>query len=250
MSLSTTSHAGIGSVLSALRAAEGEEEHGQKPKPSGRPAPFVTISRQPGISTDALAAHLSTRLSTPGEPWKVWERELVEKVAADHHIHSDVVAALGRAGRTWFDDFVRGLTISAGPPEELAVYRGVAAAIRALAQAGRAIIIGRGAVHITADMPGGVHVRVVAPWGYRVWRLAEELRISREQAAKEIERLEHERELFYRRYWQHHAPTPEAFSITLNAVAGDPEHLAECVLPLVEVARVRSITRAKESVAS
>jgi len=240
MSLITSHGTGIGSVLCALRAAEEEEEHGQKTRPAREPAPFITISRQPGISTDAFATHLATRLGTPSAPWKVWERELIEKVAADHHMATEVVAALGRSGRTWFDDFVRGLTISAGPPEELAVYRGVAAAIRALAQAGKAIIIGRGAVHITANMPGGVHVRLVAPWGYRVWRLADELGVSRDEAAKEIQRLEHEREQFYRRYWQHHAPTPEVFSVTLNAVAGDAEHLAECVLPLVEAATARA----------
>jgi cytidylate kinase len=122
----------------------------------------------------------------------------------------------------------------------LAVYRRVATTIRALAQAGKAIIVGRGAVHITANMPGGVHVRLVAPWGYRVWRLADELGISRDEAAKEIEKLEHQREEFYRRYWQHHAPAPEVFSITLNAIAGDAEHLADCVLPLVYVATARS----------
>jgi cytidylate kinase len=231
----------MNAVLSTLRAGE-EEEHGQPKKPKPAPAAFVTISRQPGISTEAFAAQLAKRLSTPADPWKVWERELVEKVAADNHMASEVVGALGRTGRNWFEDFVRGLSISAGPPEELAVYRHVAATIRALAQAGRAVVIGRGAVHITADMPGGVHVRVVAPWGYRVWRLAEELHVSRDEAAKEIERLEHERDLFYRRYWQHHAPTPEAFSITLNAVAGDAEHLAECVLPLVEAASARCRT--------
>jgi hypothetical protein len=70
--------------------------------------------------------------------------------------------------------------------------------------------------------------------------LADELGISRDEAAKEIERLEREREEFYRRYWQHHAPTPEAFSITLNVVAGDAEHLADCVLPLVYAAKAGS----------
>jgi cytidylate kinase len=151
-----------------------------------------------------------------------------------------LVSALGQRGRSWLEDFVRGLAISASPPEESAVYRRVATTIRALAQAGKAIVIGRGAVHITADLPGGVHVRLVAPWGYRVWRLAQELGISRDEAAKEIKRLEQEREQFYRRYWQHHAPTPEVFSITLNAVAGDAEHLAECVLPLLKTSAAHS----------
>jgi len=228
----------MNSVLSILRAARQQDEQRDLCS-STEPPCFITISRQPGIATDEFASHLADRLSSLCSGWKIWDRELVEKVAADHHIAAELVAALGQRGRTWLEDFIHGLAISVSPPEESAVYRRVATTIRALAQAGKAIVIGRGAVHITADLPGGVHVRLVAPWGYRVWRLAEELGISRDEAAREIERLEREREQFYRRYWQNHAPAPEIFSITLNAVAGDAEHLADCVLPLVQAARVR-----------
>jgi cytidylate kinase len=222
-------------VFSALRAAQLQEQ--QEPKAAQtHAAPFITVSRQPGISTDTFTRHLAERLNAISFGWSIWDRDLVEKVVADHHIDRELVEAMGKAGRTWLEDFIRGLSISAGPPDELAVYRRVSTTIRALAQTGKAIIIGRGGVHITTDMPGGVHVRIVAPWGYRVWRLAGELGISREVAAKRIEELEHEREVFYRHYWQHQPPSPEVFSITLNATAGTEEQLAECVLPLAQSA--------------
>jgi len=229
----TAFEAQIKPVLSALKMAQRQEEQ-IAPQPAIATAPFITISRQPGILTDGLVGCLTKRLNSNASGWKVWDRELVEKVAADHHISRELVDALGQSGRGWLEEFVRGLSISAGPPEELAVYRRVATTIRALAQGGNAIIIGRGAVHITANIKGGVHVRVVAPWGYRVWRLAAELNISRDEAAARIKELEHEREIFYRRYWQHQPPTPELFSITLNATAADEERLAECVLPLLK----------------
>jgi cytidylate kinase len=226
-------------VFSALRAAQLQEQ--QESKAAGiEPSPFITISRQPGISTDAFAQHLAERLNAISPGWSIWDRDLVEKVAADHHIDRELVEAMGKAGRSWLEDFIRGVSISVGPPEELSVYRRVSTTIRALAQAGKAIVVGRGGVHITTDMPGGVHVRLVAPWGYRVWRLADELGIARDAAAKRIEELEQEREVFYRHYWQHQPPSPEVFSITLNATAGTQEQLAECVLPLVQAAGARS----------
>src|SRR6266568_5245832 len=179
MSLTTTTSfdAAMTSVFSALRAAQRQEEQGQA-SPMIVSDSFITISRQPGISTDGFADYLASHLNAKSPGWKVWDRELVEKVATDHHIAAELVAALGQSGRSWLEDFVRGLSMSAGPLEEQAVYRRVATTIRALAQAGKAIVIGRGAVHITANMLGGVHVRLVAPWGYRVWRLADELGIS------------------------------------------------------------------------
>jgi cytidylate kinase len=226
-------------VFAALRAAQGQEQHESQAQ-EGAPAAFVTISRQPGISTDRFTGALAEHLNAISPGWKVWDRELVEKVAADYHISRGLVEAVGRTSKSWLEEFIQGLAIAAGDPDEQELYRRVGMTVRALAQAGKAIIIGRGAINITSNMPGGVHVRLVAPWGYRVWRLAGELGISRDEAAQAIEELEREREMFYRHYWQHRPPSSEMFSITLNVVAGDDERLAECVLPLLEAAKTRA----------
>jgi cytidylate kinase len=226
-------------VFAALRAAQRQEQQEPQAQEAAL-APFITISRQPGISTDRFTSSLAKHLNAISPGWKVWDRELVEKVAADHHISRELVEAVGRTSKSWLEEFIQGLSIAAGDPDEQALYKRVGMTVRALAQAGKAIIIGRGAVNITSNMRGGVHVRLVAPWGYRVWRLAGELAISRDEAAQAIEKLEREREMFYRHYWQHRPPSAEMFSITLNVIAGQDERLAECVLPLVDAARVRA----------
>jgi len=100
MSVTTTTavNTGMNSVLSALRAAQRQGERGgavQAAEPS-----FITISRQPGISTDAFANHLADCLGLSSGLWKVWDRELVEKISADHHISSELVQSLAKgAGR-------------------------------------------------------------------------------------------------------------------------------------------------------
>jgi len=224
-------------VLVALRASQRNE--GQAAKSDNAPLPFVTISHQPGISNEAFARHLAERLNGTSAGWKVWNRELVEKVSADHHISGELIDALGPNRQWWLGDFLRGMSSSPAPPEDLAVYRCVATTIGALAQAGRAILMGRGAAYLTFNMPGGVHIRLVAPLDYRVSQLSAELKISSDTAAKHIEKIEQEREQFYRRYWRQEPPAPEIFSIALNVMAADEEHLAQCVLPLVEAAQGR-----------
>jgi cytidylate kinase len=236
-------------VLAALRAAQTQE-----PVAAGASAiehaPFITISRQPGISTDRFTRSLAEHLNAISPGWKVWDRELVEKVAADHHISRELVEAVGRTSKSWLEEFIQGLSIAAGDPDEQALYKRVGMTIRALAQAGKAIIVGRGAINITSNMQDGVHIRLVAPWGYRVWRLADELGISRDEATEAIEKLEREREVFYRHYWQHRPPSSEMFSITLNVISGDDERLAGCVLPLVEAAKVRAAHQQKRELAA
>jgi cytidylate kinase len=227
-------------VLLALRAAQREE--GQQTASGVAALPFITVSRQPGISNNGFARHLAEHLGAASPGWKVWDRELVEKVSADHNIAGEIIEALGPHRQWWLGDFLRGMSSSPAPADELAVYRKVATTIGALAQAGKAILMGRGAAYLTFNMPAGVHVRLVAPMDYRVAQLAAELKISPDSAEKHIEKIEREREQFYRRYWQQEPPSPEIFSIALNVMAGDEKDLAQCVLPLVEAASAR-VTR-------
>lgn len=58
--------------------------------------------------------------------------------------------------------------------------------IRALAISGRAVIVGRGGVFLTAGMPGGIHLRIVAPVRHRITHMAERDGISQEAAAEKV----------------------------------------------------------------
>src|SRR5688572_19235996 len=73
--------------------------------------------------------------------------------------------------------------------------------IRALASAGRVVIVARGGVFITRHMRVGVHVRLVAPPEKRIERIAAHLNLSRETAAAKIREMTKTRDELYRRYW-------------------------------------------------
>ena len=204
------------------------------------PPPFVTISRQAGAGGRSLARVLADRLNQldPADhPWTVWDRELVEKVAQEEHIPVSLVESLEIEGprRSVFQDFLASLSArnDAADLDEFQVYRRVAHAVRGLARAGRAIIVGRGGVYATADLPGGVHVRLVAPLQDRVTQMAGVLGVSEEEAAAEVRRLDRHRETFHRRYWHDRALLPEIFTLTLNTAALGDQQMVDCVLPLI-----------------
>ena len=200
-------------------------------------APFVTISRQAGAGGRSLAAALVGRLNDQrdgGPAWTVWDHELVGKVAQDHHLPERLVEGLEDARHDWFREVLESVSASGGPgADEFKVYRRIAATVRALAEAGRVVIVGRGGVHLTRNLAGGVHVRLVAPWEYRVEHLARQYCIPEDVAAERLRILDRNRESFHRRYWPGQPLAPELFTLTLNAAAAPPEALAECVLPLV-----------------
>jgi cytidylate kinase len=202
--------------------------------------PFVTISRQAGAGGRTLARALAERLNyvDPGDhPWAAWDRELVEKVAAEQHIPAALIESLESQGprRSVFQDFLASLSAErdAADFDEFKVYRAVARAVRALARAGRAIVVGRGGVYATRDLPGGVHLRLVAPLPDRVARMAGVLGVTEEQAGREVRKIDRQREEFHRRYGGGGALLPELFTLTLNTAALTEAQMVDCVLPLV-----------------
>ena len=202
--------------------------------------PFVTVSRQAGAGGRTFARALADRLNAldPADcPWAVWDRELVEKVAAEEHIPAELVESLEQQGprRGAFEEFLASLSArnDCFDLDEFQVYRRVAHTVRGLARAGRAIVVGRGGVYATGDLPGGVHIRLVAPLRQRVAHMAKLLNVPAEEAAREVRRIDRYRQTFHRRYWADKALLPEIFTLTLNTAAMDDGQMVDCVLPLI-----------------
>jgi len=212
-------------ALGALDAGEYEQTRrgdAAGTVPWGPRRPFITISRQAGAGGRALAARLVDRLNAidPGDlPWKVWDNELVERVAAEHHLPASCVAALEDQKPSWLEEALGSLTLSGNSPDEATVFRRMATAIRALAELGRVVIVGRGGAYLTADMPGGVHVRLVAPVGFRIAKTAKAKGLSPDAAAAWVRETDRARESFYRRHWPARPLTAEAFTMTLNTAS-------------------------------
>lgn len=93
--------------------------------------------------------------------------------------------------------------------------------------------MGRGGVFITGDLPGGVHVRLVAPHQQRVEATARRLGVPPDEAARWVHEADRNRAIFYRRYWPYKHLVPETFTVTLNTAGLSEDQMAAAVLPLV-----------------
>jgi cytidylate kinase len=225
-------HAALTTLRTAVHSAGG---HGRSAAATGPPTPFVTISRQAGSGGKTLAKELAlalTGLDPLGEAWSAWDHELVEKVAAEHQIPESLVDALEDGAHPWFGDFLKSLS-SAAHHDEAKIYRRFALAARTLAVAGRAVIVGRGGVFVTAGVEGGVHVRLVAPLDHRVGRMAERLKVTTAEAADRVREVDRNREHFYKRHWPDMRVVPETFTVTLNTAQLSDAQMVACLVPLL-----------------
>jgi len=232
-------------VLAALKeAAAVRSSSKQEARLLPGSIPFITISRQAGADGSLLAQQLVETLNRHdphGKPWSAWDQELIEKVAWEHNIPRECIAALEDERRPWFLDFVNWLSSQhGGAVDEFTVYARVAETVRALALAGHAVIVGRGGVYLTAGMDGGIHVRLVAPVEHRLKNVAHRLGVSLDEASKRVAEIDHNRAVFYKRYWPKKQLTPDAFTVTLNTASLTDDEMIKCLLPLVHGASTKT----------
>jgi len=203
----------------------------------GRPTPFVTISRQAGAGAPHLADRLADALNENDRserPWHVFDRELVEKVAADHQISQSLIDAMDESNHSWINDVLAGMKATGrSESTQFNVYRRVAETILGLAEAGKVVIVGRGAANICQAVPGGMHLRLVAPVEWRVEQLAKAENISESRAARRVRDLDENRESFYTRFWGKDALEPERYTVTFNLSRVSPEQVVQAVLSLM-----------------
>jgi cytidylate kinase len=133
----------------------------------------VTISRQAGCGAVLVAeklAHYLQQHSPAGDGrWTVFDRELMDKVLADHNLPKYLAKFLPEDRASKIEDTLADI-FGVHPPTEKVVQQ-TAETMLQLAELGGAIIIGRAGNIVTAGMPGVLHVRLVAPLEDRIERI-------------------------------------------------------------------------------
>ncbi|MCS7032990.1 MAG: cytidylate kinase-like family protein [Phycisphaerae bacterium] len=219
--------------LQSMRVSGGGQSAPRKARP------FVTISRVPGARYTELAQALADRLNQLDRdetPWTVWDRQVLEKVAADRHLSTEVIDSLEESSQSWLVNLFAGLPGHSGSIDPDAVFKSVAHTVTALAQVGRTIIVGYGGVLLTRRL-GGVHVCPVAAPEDRVKWLAESERLDLVEAARQLEELDQKRLDFIRRYWPRESLGPAHFTLTVNMSDLSVQTAADIISQLVLMRR-------------
>lgn len=109
----------------------------------------------------------------------------------------------------------------------------VAKVIRNMAIEGHVIIVGRGGVAITRDMPRSLHINLEAPLDWRKLRVAEKYNISFSEAEKTIHDIDKSRKEL-REYFQGKNTDYTQFDITFNCMTLSIDEIASIILKAIE----------------
>lgn len=160
--------------------------------------PFVTLSRQAGAGAETVAHLLAEKLNAglpkDDQPWTVFDKNLIAQVLEDADLPQEIAKLVHEDKDTTVQSIVGELL--GLHPSMWTIFHHTSDTILKLARLGRCIIVGRGGNLITAKLPGGVHLRLVAPEEVRLAHLINDLKMDGPAAEKYL----HEEDAGRRRY--------------------------------------------------
>lgn len=163
--------------------------------PEVRVRPSITLSREFGCEGFPLAQELQVRLeSLTGEPWVIHDKALLEAVATREDIPLRILKHLGDRSR---DLEALGLMPSAYHGHDEAFDK-LARHLVPLAEAGNAILVGRGGAALCQGLRNCLHVRLVAPLAWRVDSVARRQGMPHDQAEAYVKENSHLRDAFFK----------------------------------------------------
>ncbi|MDY3554123.1 cytidylate kinase-like family protein [Gemmata sp. JC717] len=170
----------------------------------------VAISRQAGSRGTEIAKKVADILT-----WQVFDHDTLDYLVQNDDARAQLLADVPADARAWADAQLEHLQRDHklnADPEVLPLIR----LVLTVAARGNAVIVGRAAGFLLPPETT-VHVRVIAPTEARVAYLAQELRLTRPEAAEEVRARDERRALFLDRTLARDPADPTAYDAVVNA---------------------------------
>lgn len=197
--------------------------------------PCITISREFGCQAYPLAENLHRRLnelSDKNEEWTILDRLLLEKIAKDSGYSKPELEYVTKVNPTYRAMITSFMGKEQAEPFEVFTY--IRKTIRYFAGAGNSIIVGRGSVCLTQDLPNVLHVRLVAPLSFKLDIITRNLDISENKAIEHIEARQNERDVFTRHFTNMDLSDPHLYHLIINNAKSTLDQMTDLIIKRLE----------------
>jgi len=178
----------------------------QKDLKKKNPGPLVTISREFGCDAQYISASLAYYLNShhkqigQEKDWEIISKEILEESAnllKTDQKNIDHVFTYEK--RTVIEDFFQSFT-SSQYHCDMKIRSTIKKVVYAFAEEGYAIILGRAGAQITREIEKSLHIRLVAPFDWRVDHVMEKYNLNEKDAVKRVKEMDENRKEFIENY--------------------------------------------------
>jgi len=182
---------------------------------------YVAMSNEVGAGGDEIAALLGSRLG-----WPVFDKEILQEMARNDEVRARLYKSMDERDLGWFEETFRALMQQEFCRNDY--FSRLTETVLCLARQGPAIFLGRG-VDLILPAEQGLRVKVIASRWRRVENFARRAKVSIQEAAAQIERIEQERRDFFRRFFHAEAEDSTRFDLLINVERFSAQEATELI---------------------
>lgn len=186
------------------------------------PPPCITVSREFGAGGLAIAEEVAKQLG-----YTLWDHQIVHSIAERSGVRESLLASLDERSRRGVRAFVDSLV--GRDDARLAYAKQLGEVVRAIAEHGSAVIVGRGASAIV-DPAEALRVRVVMSREARIAGYAAREGLSEAEATKVVDETEAAREAFLLEHFGVSKASETDYDLVINRDGFDVEGAATVVV--------------------
>ena len=201
--------------------------------------PFVTISRQSGAGGHVLARDILCEMENHAQAnelfrgWDLFDQTVCALVMQDPEIRASFDALVSEEYRSETQQLL--YDMMTGRSQQYSTYKRIFEVVRILATLGKAIIIGRGGVCVTRNIPHGIHIRLIASEETRIRTVMKEESLGRDQAERLMKKRDREREHLIKDFFNVDINDPLLFDATFNIDKQSTTDLAALIVQMIKL---------------
>lgn len=198
--------------------------------------PFITISRQAGAGGHLLAyVLLSEYLKFKREPlftgWQVFDREICQIILQDKQVKESMDALRAEHFKPEITDFVESMFTGRSRPYQL--YKETFIVVRMLARLGKVILVGRAGNCVTRGIPGGLHIRLIAPEEQRVIWMMKRFKLTKNEARTIAAKQDEDRRRLTKTFFNRDIDDPLLYDAIFNTASMTMYEISSAVIQFV-----------------
>lgn len=203
------------------------------------PGPVITLSREYGCYASRIAEILSQRLSQLSQKdkkavkWQVVSNEILEEAAKKLEVEPLKISHIfGADEKKFLGDIIESFSTKKYASDSN-IKKTITSIVDSYAEQGHVIIVGRAGCVIAKNIPKSLHVRLTAPFDWRVRRINERFQNGEIAARKQVVEIDEKRKLFMG-FFKGHKPDSELFDVVFNRAKMTEEEIVESILLLAK----------------
>jgi len=199
----------------------------------------ITISRDTGCDGMPIVKEITKQLNANLKgnnkkyPWKFVSKEIFEKSAKKLNVHMDIFDKLEHAkDKGFIEDIIHSFS-NEKYPSDFKIKKTFKEVIESVEQGGGVVILGRAGVAIVNHSKRNLHVKLTAPIGWRVQKVAKEYDTTEAKAMKHIQESDKKRQDL-KKYYMRRKVHYTDYDIVLNVSSLTKKEICSSLASMIE----------------